>query len=156
MLRTLVDSTKKAYPQALQGTGETETMGKTMLAYQFVAGLLPNIRAKVAGTEGTFEQLWVKARYEEAKARDLEPKSTVGYPPIIRLHLGSFFCFSARSPMITGDPVSMHQGSHRLPFQIEFHSPMLAPCPFTLAAKYAWLLSFDSKLPQHQVSSPSQ
>lgn len=80
---------QKAYPQALQGTGETETMGKTVLAYQFVAGLLPNIRAKIAGTEGTFEQLWVKARYEEAKTRDLEPKSTMGYstnrrPPVVK------------------------------------------------------------------------
>ena len=80
---------QKAYPRALQGTGETETMGKTVLAYQFVAGLLPNIRAKIAGTEGTFEQLWVKARYEEAKARDLEPKSTMGYstnhrPPVVK------------------------------------------------------------------------
>ena len=80
---------QKAYPQALQGTGETEIMGKTVLAYQFVAGLLPKIRAKVAGTEGTFEQPWIKARYEEAKARDLEPTSTVGYPtnrrpPVVR------------------------------------------------------------------------
>ena len=80
---------QKAYPQALQGTGETEIMGKTVLAYQFVAGLLPKIRAKVAGTEGIFEQLWVKARYEEAKARDLELTSTVGYPtnrrpPVVR------------------------------------------------------------------------
>ena len=71
---------QKAYPQARQGTGETEVMGKTVLAYQFVAGLLPNIRAKVAGTEGTFEQLWVKARYEEAKFRDLDPRSNSRNP----------------------------------------------------------------------------
>ena len=80
---------QKAYLQALQGNGETEIMGKTVLAYQFVAGLLPKIRAKVAGTEGTFEQLWVKARYKKAKSRDLEPTSTVGYttnrrPPVMR------------------------------------------------------------------------
>lgn len=73
---------QKAYPQARQGTGETEIMGKTMQAYQFVAGLLPNIRAKVAGTEGSFEQLWVKARYEEAKFRDLVPGSNIGSPGI--------------------------------------------------------------------------
>ena len=28
---------QKAYPQVQQGTGETEVMGKTVLAYQFVA-----------------------------------------------------------------------------------------------------------------------
>ena len=31
-----------------------------MLAYQFVAGLKPNLKSKPAGVEGTFDQLLVK------------------------------------------------------------------------------------------------
>jgi len=41
------------------------------LTYQFVAGLKPGIRLKVAGNEGSFDQLLLKARLEEAKLRDL-------------------------------------------------------------------------------------
>ena len=65
-----------AYPWAQQGTQETEDLGRTMLAYQFVAGLKPNLKSKPAGVEGTFDQLLVKARFEEAKAHDLSLVTT--------------------------------------------------------------------------------
>ena len=42
-------------------------MGRAVLAYQFVAGLTPVLRTKVAGMEGSFEQLLVKAQFEKAK-----------------------------------------------------------------------------------------
>ena len=50
-----------------------------MLAYQFVAGLIPALHTKTAGVEGNFDQLLVKARFEkarfeEAKIRDLSPR----------------------------------------------------------------------------------
>ena len=61
----------KAYPRAGLDGGDTEGMGRAVLAYQFVAGLTPVVRTKVAGVEGSFEQLLVKARFEEAKIRDL-------------------------------------------------------------------------------------
>ena len=48
-------------------------MGQTVLAYQFIAGLKPEICLKVAKHEGSFEQLLMKARLEEAKLRDLQP-----------------------------------------------------------------------------------
>ena len=63
----------KAYPQSQQGNEVAETMGKAVLASQFVAGLIPALKAKVAGAEGGFEELLVKARFEEAKLRDLRP-----------------------------------------------------------------------------------
>ena len=50
-------------------------MGQTVLTYQFVAGLKPELRLKVAGNDGTFEQLLMRARLEEAKLRDLHPDS---------------------------------------------------------------------------------
>ena len=48
-----------------------------MLVYQFVAGLTPALRTKVAGVEGNFDQLLVKARFEEAKIRDLLPRASL-------------------------------------------------------------------------------
>ena len=52
-------------------TTEAEAMGRSVLTCQFVAGLKKEIKAKVAGAEGEFEQLVMKARFEEAKLRDL-------------------------------------------------------------------------------------
>ena len=42
-----------------------------VLAYQFASGLNAALRSKVAEVEGTFDELLVKARFEEAKFRDL-------------------------------------------------------------------------------------
>lgn len=62
----------RAYPQEQRGTREAETMVlASVLASEFAAGLRSAIKMKVAGTEGSFEQLLVKARFEEAKLRDL-------------------------------------------------------------------------------------
>ena len=36
-----------------------------MLTNQFVVGLLPDIKAKIVGSEGDFNQLLLKARFEE-------------------------------------------------------------------------------------------
>ena len=64
---------QRAYPCSERGSADAERMGQTVLAYQFAAGLKPEIRVKVAGHEGSFEQLLMKARLEEAKLRDLQP-----------------------------------------------------------------------------------
>ena len=61
----------RAYPRASQATEEAEGFGRSVLAYQFVAGLKQNLQSKVAGVEGDFEQLLLRARFEEAKIRDL-------------------------------------------------------------------------------------
>ena len=63
----------KAYPQVHQGGDAAESMGKSVLASQFVARLHPALKYKVAGTEG-FDEVLVKACFEEAKLRDLNPK----------------------------------------------------------------------------------
>ena len=44
-----------------QGSKETEDMRKTLLAHQFVAGLLPELNNTIAGSEGSFDQLLTKA-----------------------------------------------------------------------------------------------
>ena len=45
-------------------------MGRSVLSSQFVAGLNPTLKSKVAGIEGDFGQLLVKARFEEAKLKE--------------------------------------------------------------------------------------
>ena len=56
----------QAYLRVNQGSEEAEDFGRSVLAHQFVAGLAPTLRSKVAGSEGNFEQLLIKARFEEA------------------------------------------------------------------------------------------
>ena len=70
----------KAYPSSKRGAHEAEAIAQTVLTNQFVAGLRSNIKAKVAGTEGTFGELLTKARFEEAKVREL--RSTPAKPPL--------------------------------------------------------------------------
>ena len=53
-------------------------MGQSVLANQFVAGLRPELKAKVVGSEGNMEQLLMKARFEEAKQKELA-RVTPGY-----------------------------------------------------------------------------
>ena len=69
-----------AYPQAQQGTQETEQMARTMLANQFAVGLRQDIKVKVAGVEGTFEQLLTKTKFKEAKLRDIGTSSSIVLP----------------------------------------------------------------------------
>lgn len=53
-------------------------IGRAVLANQFVTGLHSELKAKVPGSDGDFEQLLVKARFEEATLRDLAtPPPTV-------------------------------------------------------------------------------
>ena len=61
----------KAYPTAQRGSRETEEMGQSVLSNQLVSGLKPELETKVAGMDRNFEQLLVKAHFEEAKRRDI-------------------------------------------------------------------------------------
>jgi len=65
----------RAYPRTNQATEEAEGFGRSVLAYQFVAGLKRNLQSKLAGVEGDLEQLLLKAHFEEAKVRDLSSQS---------------------------------------------------------------------------------
>lgn len=42
-------------------------MGHSLLVNQFTAGFLPHLIEKFVGEEGTFNQLLIKARFEETK-----------------------------------------------------------------------------------------
>ena len=81
---------QKAYPSTRQGSKEAEAMGRSVLAYQFIAGLLPHLKAKIAGQEGTFEELLTKTRFEEARHHDIVEASGVGNKqPTANLTMGS-------------------------------------------------------------------
>ena len=61
----------------MQGATDLKNISKSILCNQFVAGLLPSIKIKVTGTEGNFDTLLTKARFEEAKLRKLEKSEPV-------------------------------------------------------------------------------
>ena len=63
----------RAYPPRQHEAPGAEIMAQSVIAYQFVDGLLPEIKVKLAGCEGTFEQLLSKARFQEARLRELVP-----------------------------------------------------------------------------------
>ena len=68
-------------------------MGQSVLADQFVSALRPELKSKVVGFEGSFEQFLVKARFEEAKLRDLaQPRNGQqgGYIPQQQKTLNNF------------------------------------------------------------------
>lgn len=53
-----------------QRDSEAEGVGQTVLASQFVTGLLPSLQAKVVGME-RMHQLVLRAQFEEAKNKEL-------------------------------------------------------------------------------------
>jgi len=61
----------KVYSNLSRGGQEAESMGQSVLANRFVARLRPGLKAKVVGNEGNMEQLLMKARFEEAKQKEL-------------------------------------------------------------------------------------
>lgn len=74
----------RAYPTAQQEEGG---MGENVLAYQFVAGLIDPLKAKLVGTKGTFDELLTKARFEEARMKERGKSSsyhTTATDPISR------------------------------------------------------------------------
>ena len=47
------------------------SIGRSVLVSQLIAGLKPVLKTKVAGIEGNFNEILVKARFKEAKFHDL-------------------------------------------------------------------------------------
>ena len=69
----------RAYSGA-QGGGEAEAMGKSVLSYQFIAGLADKIKAKLVGRTGTFEELLTQARFEEARQKNIPSSQQSTHP----------------------------------------------------------------------------
>ena len=71
----------KAYSRSTRGGPEAEALGQSMLSNQFVMGLRPELKTKMVGMEGSFEELLIKSRFEEAKNREVAAvKNSSGHP----------------------------------------------------------------------------
>jgi len=79
----------KAYAGAQKGSKEAEAMGRSVLAYQFVAGLFPHLKSKLVGCDGKLEELLAKARFEEARYRDVVAPTNKQLPLGGKLPAGS-------------------------------------------------------------------
>ena len=76
----------RAYSTAQDAGSGAEAMGRSVLAYQFVAGLRDKLKAKLVGQSGSFEELLCKARFEEARMREMEAKGKGGVTPLKARH----------------------------------------------------------------------
>ena len=92
----------KAYAAVTRGTPEAEQVGQTVLANQFVAGLRPELQTKVVGTECVMERLVLKARFEEAKSKELTAAKSLNSTPKR---------MSGSTPSRTGTSTSNSSGS---------------------------------------------
>ena len=61
----------RTYSTATYANPEAEKVGQMVLANQFISGLRPELQAKVVGMDGSLDALVLKARFEEAKAKEL-------------------------------------------------------------------------------------
>ena len=55
-------------------------MGRSVLSNQFVAGLADRLKTKLVGRTGTFEELLVQARFEEARLSTCQGKQLPNQP----------------------------------------------------------------------------
>ena len=54
----------RSYSDVSRGGPEAERLGESLLANQFIAGLRPDLKSKIVGTEGNLDRLLLKARFE--------------------------------------------------------------------------------------------
>lgn len=79
-------------------------MGQTLLSNQFVTGLRSDLKRKLIGTEGSLEELVLKARFEEVKTRELVgDKSRTNVPTQTKRLAGGTPSTSA-PPVTTSSP----------------------------------------------------
>ena len=58
---------------------EGEEWGQRVLSNQFVVGLRPKLKAKIVGQEGNLDQLLIRAKFEEAKGKELAAARSVAF-----------------------------------------------------------------------------
>ena len=68
----------QAYARAAREGPEAEKLARTLLTNQFIAGLHSELKRKLIGVEGDLEELILKARFEEAKGRELTSEPNPG------------------------------------------------------------------------------
>ena len=56
-----------AYAGATSEGPQAERMGQSLLTNQFITGLQPHLKRRLIGVEGSFEEIVLKSRFEEAR-----------------------------------------------------------------------------------------
>ena len=99
----------QAYSMAQDAGSGAETMGRSVLAYQFVAGLKDKLKSKLVGQSGSFEELLCKARFEEARLREIAAENqSNGNPPKVRHSTPS-----VPKPSVTGGRSKDHNSASK-------------------------------------------
>ena len=131
---------RKLYYSAVTcGTPEAEKVGQTVLVSQFVAGLHPEVQVTVVGMDGMMDQLVLKARFGEAKGKELamiktnltQKKLTTVSPPTSSVLLKEMGSFAAGPP--SGLPKSDKSNKKCYNCGVEGH--MARVCPYPKASR---------------------
>ena len=93
-----------AYAGATSEGPQAERMGQTLLVNQFVTGLRADLKRKLIGTEGSLDELVLKARFEEAKTRELVGDKPRTYMPSRTQHPAGGSSSMLVPPMTTSAP----------------------------------------------------
>jgi hypothetical protein len=121
----------KAYSTVVRGEPEANTMGQTVLANQFISGSRTDLKSEVVGTDGNLEQLLVKARFEEAKKRELAASKTT--PPPKKSSITPHQSAPAKS---TASAAQANSGTQKLDpkskacFNCGMHDHLQRSCPY--------------------------
>ena len=70
---------RRAYAGVTPRGPEGEEWGQRVLSNQFVVGLRPELKAKIVGQEGSLDQLLIRAKFEEAKGKELAAAKNVAF-----------------------------------------------------------------------------
>ena len=100
-----------------------------------MVGLLPEIKSKIVGCEGKFDQLLTKARFEEAKLRDLDSvQSTSSLSPVTRtVHPDPKPAFVLRPQSFSGTRSNMGPRC----YNCGSPSHLIRQCPYQVKGKYS-------------------
>ena len=127
----------KAYAAVTRGTAKAEEVGKQVLASQFVTG---ELQSKVVGLEGSMDQLVMKARFEEAKRKELNPaRTTTTQPKKVQsisptTSTSSTFKPSKQIPR-TGSSDTAVSGNTRKCYNCGLNGHMARACPYPNSAR---------------------
>ena len=105
-------------------------MGHSVLGYQFVAGLTDVLKSKLVGTEGSFDELLARARFEEAKVK--EPIAARPTPTPCKWEHGTAPVMPTRTQSM---PTSAETNNGRIPcsrscFNCGLDGHLMKACPY--------------------------
>ena len=129
----------KAY--ATYANPEAEKEGQMVLVNQFISGLRHELQSKVVGMEGNMDAVVLKARFEEAKAKELTGKTQVtllkkpptASGPTSSLPPSQLKSQTATTTIATTTPAeesAQKQGGSRKCFNCGLDGHMCCNCPY--------------------------